>query len=95
MPWVCAYWPVRKLARLRRAERRRDEGVAEDDAFAGDAVDVRRLDERMAGEAQVVPAQIVNQDEDDVGTGVARHTSGTLVHSGEGNGQQQSEHGNS
>jgi hypothetical protein len=51
----------------RRAQRRRGERVGEARALAGQPVHVRRLDERMSGGAKVVPAHVVDQDEDDVG----------------------------
>jgi len=43
------------------------EGVLEHGAFAGEAVDVWSLGEGMAAAAEFVPAQIIDQDEDDVG----------------------------
>jgi hypothetical protein len=45
------------------------DGAVEISAFVADAINVRRFDERMPGNARFVPAQIVNQDEDDIGAG--------------------------
>ena len=50
----------------RRAERGRDERVLEVDAVALEGVEVRRLEQRVAHEAERVEAQVVGQDEDDV-----------------------------
>ena len=50
----------------RRAQRRGRERIQEPRAFPRQPVDGRRLDERVAGEPEVVPARIVNQDDDDV-----------------------------
>src|SRR5262245_59559220 len=50
----------------RRTKRRRNERVLKTSAFACDALDVRDFDK---GILHSVPAQIVNQDENDVGTG--------------------------
>ena len=47
----------------RRAERRSDERVSKADPFARDTLDARNFDERIIN---FVPAQIVNEDEDDV-----------------------------
>ena len=65
-----------------RTERRGDEGVAESDAFAGDAIDVRCFGEGMPGAAEFVPAEVVNQDEDDVG----RACGAAAYHAREGGG---------
>src|SRR5262249_17549113 len=48
------------------ADRRRDEMVAKQDAFASERIEVRRPGELVAGAAEHVPAQIVGQKEDDV-----------------------------
>jgi hypothetical protein len=50
-----------------RAQRRGMEGVGEARALARDAVDVRRLHVRMTGGAGLVEAQVVDQDDDEVG----------------------------
>ena len=52
----------------RRAERRRAEHVRKAHAFVGDAIDVRRLERRMPGAAHRVPADVVAEDEQDVGS---------------------------
>lgn len=46
-----------------------DEGVFEAGAFAGEAVGMRGLGEGMAGAAEFIEAEIVDEDEDDVGPG--------------------------
>jgi hypothetical protein len=51
------------------AEGRGDEGVFEAGAFAGEAVGIGGLGEGMAGAAEFVEAEIVDEDEDDVGPG--------------------------
>ena len=51
----------------RRAERGGGERVAKGDAFAGHAIDRRRLDEGMTRKAEIVPAQVVDEDDDDIG----------------------------
>ena len=43
--------------------------VFEQSAFLGDAINMRRLRERMAHAAKCVPTQIIQQDEDDVRPG--------------------------
>lgn len=48
------------------ADRRRDEGVAEADPFAGQRVDVRRADDRV-DVSHGVPPLVVGQNEEDVG----------------------------
>src|SRR5262249_28178415 len=50
----------------RRAEWRGNERVSKPDAFTRDALDAWDLDERII---DFVPAQIVSEDEDDVGAG--------------------------
>ncbi len=50
----------------RRAERRRHERVGEPRALPGQAVHVRRLNERMPEAAHRVPAHVVNKYENDV-----------------------------
>ncbi len=50
----------------RRAQRRRAERVAKVDAFAGDAIDVRRPDVGMPGVAERVGAKVVEEDEEDI-----------------------------
>ena len=52
-----------KTRAARRAERRGDERVSKAHPLARDALDVRNFDERII---HFVPAQIVNEDEDDV-----------------------------
>src|SRR5262249_42903281 len=47
-----------------------DEVVAEGDAAGGEAVDVRRLGDGAAGAAEAVPAEVVGQEEEDVGRAV-------------------------
>jgi DNA-binding transcriptional LysR family regulator len=64
--------PARVLAgddrgAVRRAQRRGVERVAEPGAFVADPVDVRRLHVRMTAEADLVEAQVVDQDHDQVG----------------------------
>ena len=81
MPFVWTYWPVSSAARLGEQS-----GVVAN-AFRNrvpsraSRSDGRRLDERVAGEAEVVPARVVNEDDDDVrpwrlcgiGSRAARH----------------------
>mgnify|MGYP000885935763 CR=1 FL=1 len=43
------------------------EGVQEPSTLVADPVDIRRLHERMSGDPNVVPAEIVHHDHDDVG----------------------------
>src|SRR5206468_922586 len=50
-----------------RAEWSRDEGVAKQGAFSGDTIHVRGFEKRMSSATQRVPAQIIDQDKDDVG----------------------------
>ncbi len=49
-----------------RAQRRGDERVAKGDALVRNAVDIGTLDERVADAAQLIPAQVIHEDEDDV-----------------------------
>src|SRR4051812_31970387 len=58
-----------KAAPTRRAKRRRSERIAEHRPFLRQAINIRRLDERMADAAQLIEPQIVHQDEDDIWTG--------------------------
>ena len=53
-------------------EGRGDEGVFKACAFAGEAVGMGGLGERVAGTAEFVEAEIVDEDEDDVGSGGRR-----------------------
>lgn len=41
-------------------------GVGETDALGSEAIDIRRIDETVAVGAQIAPAQVVHQDEQDV-----------------------------
>ncbi len=50
----------------RAAERRGGEGVEEAHALTCEAVDVRRLGEGVPGDADLVPAEVIDEDEDDV-----------------------------
>jgi hypothetical protein len=50
----------------RRAQRRGREGVAEVDSFVGDAIDLRRPQVRVSGIPERIPAQIVEQDHQDI-----------------------------
>ena len=50
----------------RAAERRRRERVQEAGALARQAIDVRCLDERVTGDPNVIPAEVVHEDDDDV-----------------------------
>ncbi len=59
--------PCQKACARRRAERCGHKGITEQCTLFADAVNVGRLDERMPDNAQFIPAQIVYQDEDDVG----------------------------
>ena len=67
-----------KAGARRRAERSGHKRVAEHRSFFADPVDVGRLDKWMTGNTQLVPPQVVNQDEHDVGPRVARRTRRTL-----------------
>ena len=74
MPLAWLYRPVRKQARLGRAERVDDERVAEPDALGGEAVHVRRLEPREAAlvallllhDAHGVVPLVVGEQEDEV-----------------------------
>src|SRR5688500_867563 len=55
-----------KAGARRRAQWRGHESIAKRRAFFGDAVDVRRFNVRMSGNAELVPTQVVDQNEDDV-----------------------------
>src|SRR5207253_2051893 len=57
-----------KTGATRETQRRRNKRVAKVRAFLRYAVDVGRLDERMTAAAQRVPAQVIDEDEDDVRT---------------------------
>src|SRR4029079_16629210 len=59
-----------------RAERSGRKCVAKRRPFAREPVDVRRLRERMAGAAEVVPAKVIDEDEDDVGLRLRVRTNG-------------------
>ena len=52
---------------VRRADRRGMEGALEQRALAGEPVDVRRLHVGMAAGAELVEAQVVHQDDQEVG----------------------------
>ena len=67
MPLVCGYWPVRKLARLGEHSGVVAKALVKRAPSRGEPIHVRRLDERMAGGAQVVPAHVVDQHEHQVG----------------------------
>ena len=54
----------------RRTERRGHEGIRENGALARDSIDVRCLHEGMAETTERVVAQIVDQDEQEIGTGI-------------------------
>ncbi len=66
--------------------------VGEAHAFGGHAVQVGRLDEALAVGAEVAVAQIVGQDEDDVGRVLRRGSLTALCRSGRP-GQQEDEEG--
>ena len=66
--------PCQKACARRRAERCGDKGITKQCTFPADAINVGCLDERMAHNAQFVPAQIVYQDEDDVRARAAHRT---------------------
>ena len=51
----------------RRAQGRRREGVQEPHAFTRHPVDRGRLDERMTRDGEVIPAQVVDQDDHEAG----------------------------
>src|SRR5947207_7204295 len=55
-----------------RAQRRSGEVIQKLRALAADAVDVGSLDERMAGNPERIPAQVVHEDENDIGPRGAR-----------------------
>ena len=65
MPWRLAYWPVTIEARL--GEQIGVVRALEHRAFGRQAVDVRRLHVRVAAGAEFVVAQVVDQDDDEVG----------------------------
>ena len=50
-----------------RADRRGDKAVAKDDAFGGHGIEVRRHGQRVTHETGGVPAQVIDQDKDEVG----------------------------
>jgi hypothetical protein len=52
---------------VRRAQRHRVEGPGEEGTFTGQPVAVRGFEVGMAGGAELVPAQIVDDDDDEVG----------------------------
>jgi hypothetical protein len=56
-----------KVRPARRAERRRRERVEEPRALTGEPIHVRRVDERMSRRADLVPAEIVDEYDNDVG----------------------------
>jgi len=51
----------------RRAQRRRRERIPEVHTFVGDAIDLGRANVRMTGIPGRIPAEIVEQDDQDVG----------------------------
>ena len=59
-----------------RADRRGDKAVAKDDAFGGHGIEVRRNGHRVAHEAGGVPAQVIDQDKDEVGRWAGRRGCG-------------------
>ncbi len=58
--------PGQNIRAARRADRMRREGVDEHRALTRNPVDVGRLNERMAGYADVAPAEIIYDDHDEV-----------------------------
>ena len=52
----------------RRTQRRRAERVLEEDPFASQPVDVRRLQMRMPGGTQAIPTQVIAKNEQDAET---------------------------
>ena len=58
--------PVSRMARAGTADGRVGEGLAEEDAFGRQPVDVRRLDIGVAHAAEGLAAQLVGNDEQDV-----------------------------
>jgi hypothetical protein len=56
-----------------RAERRGMEGRGEHRAFVADPVDVRRLHEGMAADAQLVELQVVDQHDQNIRFALGRH----------------------
>ena len=64
---VVSAQPAGEVAGPRHAtDRCGDKGVREIRAVRGQAIDVRRLEQRMAGDGQAIPALIVGQKEHDV-----------------------------
>jgi len=61
--------PGEKASARRRAQWRRHEGITKECSLSADAIDVWCLDVRMSGDAQLVPTQVVDEDEDNVGPG--------------------------
>ena len=55
-----------------RAQRSSHKEIIEGCAFLGNAVDVRRFQQRMSGITELVPALVVSDDKHDVGSRVSR-----------------------
>ena len=66
---VAGVEPLHEAGPRRRADRVAGVGVGEAHALAGEAVDVRSEDLFLAVAAKVAPAEIIGEDEDDVGLG--------------------------
>lgn len=78
----------------RRAERAGGEGVGEPDPAGGEAVDVRRLVERAAKTAEIANAEVIREDQHDVGpVGGGGHCRSEDDH--EAQGESREAHGNS
>ena len=56
-----------KTGTRRRAKRRCDERISKECAFAGNAIDIGCFDKWVTGSAKIIPAQIVDEDENDIG----------------------------
>ena len=63
-------------ASRRRADRRAGVGLGEPHALGREPVDVRRLDELLPETAEVAVAEVIREDEDDVGPVRCNHRAG-------------------
>ena len=54
-----------------RTERHRVEGMREHHPFAGELVDMGRFEKGMPGDPQLIPSQVVDDQDDDIGTTLA------------------------
>ena len=82
-----------KAGPRRRTQRCRHKSIPKDGTLPADAINVRRLDVWMSGNAQFIPAQIIYENEDNVGPRLQSGSNG-LAEAGYRQDQHESPHEN-